>query len=92
MMPLADIKATSANVHRTKNNEIKIRPADPQTTSFFKRDVSKIIGTLNEQLKKEKPIENHVFKVLMDSNIGQLSSVGQHLNYKYNLLVSRSFI
>ena len=43
-----------------------------------------IVKGLQNELK-EKPVEEHVYSVLMESKTGQESSVGQHLHYKYSL-------
>ena len=85
MIPLKDIKAKSAKMKKTKDGKMVISPADSSNAAYFKRDVSSIINNLKEQLKKEKPIEEHMFGVLMNSECGKKSSVGQHLNYKFNL-------
>ena len=61
-----------------------IMPADPDK-NYFKRDVALIVKGLKDELKKEKPVEEHIYSVLMESKTGQESSVVQHLHYKYSL-------
>eukprot|EP00794_Sanderia_malayensis_P008327 gene8327-9220_t len=86
MIPLKDIKVKSAKI-RTENKKIVISPADP-SESYLKRDVSQIINELTEKLKKEKPIEDHIYSAVVDSPVGKKSSLGQHLIYKYNYCAS----
>ena len=88
MTSLKDIKVKSAKLKK-KNGKICITPADPNT-SLSKRNVTAMIQKLKEKLKEEKPVETHIYNVLMNSNIGRKSSVGEHLNYKYNLQVAMS--
>ena len=83
MMPLKDIKAKSAKMKK-KDGKIVICTAD-SSNAYFKRDVSSIIKNLTHQLREEKPVEEYVFSVLMSSECGKKSSLGQHLNYKVNL-------
>ena len=83
MIPLKDIKAKSAKMKK-KGWKIVICPAD-SSNAYFKRDVSSIIKNLTQLLREEKPIEEHVFSVLISSECGKKSSLGQHLNYKVNL-------
>ena len=83
MIPLTEIKPKSAKMKK-KNGKMLIMPADPDK-QYFKRDVALIVKGLQNELKKEKPVEEHVYSVLMESKTGQESSVGQHLHYKYSL-------
>ena len=83
MLPLKNLKLRSAKI-KNKNKNNNITAAD-STNSYFKRDVSSIISTLEDKLKKEKPVEKHVYETLMRSELGRNSSVGQHLEYKYTL-------
>jgi len=82
MIPLKDIKVKSARMKR-ENKGIVISPADP-SESYVKRDVSQIVNELVKKLEKEKPIEEHIHSVVVNSEIGRNSSLGQHLIYKYN--------
>ena len=82
MMPLKDIKPKSAK-RKVKNN-FGIVPADPDKT-YFKRDVGSLMEKLNKQLDKEVPVTEHFYSVLSKSKIGQISSLGQHLSYKFKL-------
>jgi hypothetical protein len=82
MIPLTDIKPKSAKMKKLNNGKMAITPADPKN-SYFKRDVSSIVKKLKNQLRQEKPVEEHVYSVLMKSKTGRESSVGQHLHYKY---------
>ena len=86
MLPLKDIKPKSAKMKK-KNGQIVISAAD-SSDSYFKRDVSSIIKNLEEKFKTEKPIEEHIHSILMNSDFGKISSVGQHLNYKFNLKIA----
>ena len=73
-----------------KDGKIVICPAD-SSNPYFKRDVSSIIKNLTQQLREEKPIEEHVFSVLMSSECGKKSLLGQHLNYKVNFKKALTF-
>lgn len=73
---------------KTSSGKILISPADACNNITLKRDVSSIIKKLNNQLDKEKPVEQHVYQVLMQSECGMKSSVGQHLNYKFNYQIA----
>ena len=86
MLPLKDIKPKSAKMNK-KNGQIVISAAD-SSDSYFKRDVSSIIKNLEEKFKTEKPIEEHIHSILMNSDFGKISSVGQYLNYKFNLKIA----
>ena len=41
-------------------------PADPDKI-YFKRDVALIVKGFKDELKKEKPVEEHIYSVLMES-------------------------
>ena len=77
MVSLNVIKPKSASIG-TKENKIKISPADPNSSSFFKRNVPSIIAYLKEKFKQEKPIETHTHSVLMNSSVGRSSSFRLH--------------
>ena len=68
MTPLTDIKPKSAKMKK-RDGKMSIMPADPDK-NYFKRDVALIVKGLKDELKKEKPAEEHIY------------SVGQHLHYK----------
>ena len=74
MIPLKDIKVKSARMKR-ENKGIAISPAD-SSESYLKRDVSQIVNELVKKLEKEKPIENHIHSVVVNSEIGRNSSLG----------------
>ena len=59
MVLLNEIKPKSASM-RKKENKIKISPANPNSSSFFKRNVPSIIANLKEKFKQEKPIKSHI--------------------------------
>ena len=82
MIPLKNIKLKSAKMKK-RNGKFVIAPADSDDT-YFKRDVSKIIENLNKKLDNEINVEKHVYKVLMKSDIGKYTSLGQHLHYRYS--------
>ena len=84
MVSLNEIKPKSASM-RKKENKIKISPADPNSSSFFKRNLPSIIANLKEKFKQEKPLETHIHSVLMNSSVGRSPSVGLHLDYKFSL-------
>ena len=84
MVSLNEIKPKSASM-RKKEYKIKISPADPNSSSFFKRNVPSIIANLKEKFKQEKPLETHIHSVLMNFSVGRSSSVGLHLDYKFSL-------
>ena len=81
MIPLKDIKVKSARMKR-ENKGIVISPVDP-SESCLKRDVSQIVNELFKKLQKEKPIDDHIHSVVVKSEIGRNSSLGQHLIYMY---------
>ena len=54
MVSLNEIKLKSASM-RKKEKKIKISPADPNSCSFFKRNVPSITANLKEKFKQEKP-------------------------------------
>jgi hypothetical protein len=83
MVPLKNIKPKSAKLKK-KYGKLRISPADPNSNNY-KRDLNLIVKKLKEQLKKEKPIEIHIYSVLINSKFGIQTSVGQHLHYKYTL-------
>ena len=74
MVLLNEIKPKSASM-RKKENKIKISPANPNSSSFFKRNVPSIIANLKEKFKQEKPIKSHI---------------GLHLDYKFSLHAAKS--
>ena len=80
MIPLKDIKVKSSK----RKKDFKIEPADPQNSSF-KRDISSMIKQLNKKLDSEKPVTEHVYSVLTQSEVGKKSSVGEHLNFAFKL-------
>lgn len=83
MVPLNEIKAKSATM-KTKDNKISIEAADPGH-SYFKRDVPSIISLLEHKLEQEKkPVGQHIQSVLLQSDVGRKSSVGQLLEYRYH--------
>ena len=82
MMPLKNMKVKSAK--RKVKSEFEISPADPDK-SYFKRNVTSIMENLNKQLDKEIPVTEHFYSVLSKSEVGRMSSVGQHLCYKFKL-------
>ena len=88
MIPLKDIKLRSAKMRKQKQGII-ISAADSEK-SFFKRNVSSIIDDLNKKLQEEKPVTDHFYSVLSQSEIGRTSSLGEHLCYKYNLAAANS--
>ena len=89
MVSLNKIKQKSASM-RTKENKIKISPADPNSSSFFKGNAPNI-ADLREKLKQEEPVQAyHVRSVLMNSTVGRLLSTGLHLDYKFNLHAAES--
>ena len=90
--PNGVIKRNQAKIskYEKKRRKIKISPADPNSSSFFKRNVPNIIANLKENFKQDKSVEAHVHSVLMNSTIGRLSSVGLHLDYKFNLRARES--
>ena len=59
MVPLKQLKPKSVGI-KIKQNKVDICPADPQN-SYFKQDVPNIILNLKEKLKKEKPVEPHIY-------------------------------
>ena len=63
----------------------QILPGD----SYFKRNVHSIISNLKKQLQQEKPVEEHVTKVLMNSEVGN-KSCWLKLIYKYYLEVAEA--
>ena len=69
MIPLNEIKPKSASL-KMKNNKFSISAADPGD-SYFKRNVPSIISNLKKQLQQEKTVEEHVTKVLMNSEVGK---------------------
>ena len=71
--PNGVIKRNQAKIskYEKKDNKIKIRPADPNSSLFFKRNVPNIIINLKEKFKQEKSIEAHVHSVLMNSTVGR---------------------
>ena len=75
---------------RKKENKIKISPADPNSSSFFKRNVPSITVNLKEKFKQEKSTEARIHSVLMNSSVGRSSSVGLHLDYKFSLRAAES--
>ena len=81
MVPLNEIKPNSAKIKKRDGNTV-ISPADPDR-SYFKRNVPLVIKNLKRTVKKEIPVEEYVYSVLMKSKYGRKSSVGQHLHYKY---------
>ena len=90
MVSLNKIKSKSASM-RKKENKIKISLADPNSSSFFKRNVPNVLANLKEKFKQEKPIEYHIHPVLMNSSSVERSSfVGLHLDFKFSLHVARS--
>ena len=82
MMPLKRIKPKSAK--RKDKKKLSISVADPYS-SYFKRNVTKIIDDLNKKLDNEKPVTEHVYSVLSASAVGRKSSVGEHLCHKFTL-------
>ena len=76
---------------RKKETKIKISPADPNSSSSFKKNVPSIISNLQEKFKQEKPIEVHINSVLMNSSVGRSSSVGLYLDYKFSLRAAESW-
>ena len=78
------IKPKSASM-RKKENKIKTSLADPNSNSFFKRNLPNIIANLKEKFKQKNSVEAHVHSVLVNSTVGRLLSVGLHLDYKFNL-------
>ena len=74
MVPLNEIKPKSASM-KMKDDKFSITAVDPEY-SYFKRNVPSIISNLKKQLKQEIPVEKHVQKVLMNSKVGKVSSVG----------------
>lgn len=82
MIPLKDINLKSASMK--KNKQMAISAADSDK-SYFKRNVSSIIQDLNAKLDLEKPVSEHVFTVLSQSEIGRKTSVGEHLCYTFKL-------
>ena len=86
MVSLNEIKPKSASM-RKKENKIKVNPADPNSSSFFKPSV---IANLKEKFKQEKPIESHIHSVLTNSSVARSLSVGLHLDYKFSLRASKS--
>lgn len=88
MVPLKAIKVKSANVKK-KNGKVVLNVADP-SESYFKRDVTSIMKTLKEKLKNEKPVEQHVYQVLMKTDLGKTTSLGQQLQYKYTLKLANA--
>ena len=89
MVPLNEIKPRSASM-RKKENKIKISPGDPNSSSFFKRNVPSVIANLKEKFKQKKPTEAHIHSVLMNSSVGRSSSVSLHLDYKFSLRAAES--
>ena len=79
MVKLNLLKLTSAK--RKKY----IKAADPQTNFDSKRNVNVMIDSINKQLDKMKPVTDHVHSVLLKSEVGRKSSVGQHLSYKFKV-------
>ena len=63
MTPLTEIKPKSAKMEK-KEGKMLTMPADPDK-NYFKRDVALIVKGLKYVLKKEKPVEEHIFSVLM---------------------------
>ena len=82
-------QAKISEYEKKKENIIKISPADPNSSSFFKRNVPSI-ANLKEKFKQEKPIESHIHSVLMNSSVGRSSSVGLHLDYEFSLPAAKS--
>ena len=91
MGPLKDIHVKSAK--RRSKDSLKVTAADPEK-SKSKRDVSSIIANLNRKLDLLPPVTEHVYTVLSKSQVGQKSSVGQHLShlFKLNQLGDHSYI
>ena len=58
-MPLNEIEPKSANMRKNKK-KIKISLADPNSSSFFKRNVPNIIANSKEKFKQEKFVEVNV--------------------------------
>ena len=52
--------------------------------------IPSIISNLKKKLKQETPVEKHVQKVLMNSKVGKISSVGLLLSYKYHIEVAEA--
>ena len=84
MMSLNEIMPNSASM-RKNENKTKISPGDPNSSSFFKRNVPSVIPNLKEKFKQDKPIEARIHSVLTNSSVGRSSSVGLHLDYKFSL-------
>ena len=72
MIPLKDIKLKSIRM-KSVNKGIVISLADP-SESYLKRVVSQIVNELIKKLDKEKPIEDHIHSVVVNSEIGRNSS------------------
>ena len=81
MMPLAEINVTSAKLKKGKDGKINIKTSNDtiNNNNPNKRNVSKIIDSVNKQLDLEVSVEKHTYKVLMQHEVGRKSSVGQHL-------------
>ena len=81
MVPLRQLGIVSARRAKTQKLDSKLVPADPSRSSF-KRDV---IGTLKKVSKNIDSVginvENHIFKVLQDSSIGQTTALYEHLKF-----------
>ena len=77
MLPLSNIRVKSAKMKKGKNGSL-ISAADPNT-SYFKRDVPKIIDELNKTLDTAISVNEHFYSVLAKSEVGRNSSEGQHL-------------
>ena len=65
MVPLNEIKPNSAKIKKRDGNTV-LSPEDPDR-SYFKRNVPLVIKNLKEQLKKEIPVEEHAYSVLVKS-------------------------
>ena len=86
MVPLTQMKARSANVKLVKGSkELVLQAADPISNPYLKRNVPQILKDLEEKLKKEKNVEQHVYSVLNESAVGRASSVGLLLNHRHHL-------
>ena len=49
-----------------------------------------IIANFKEKFKQEKSVEARVHSALINSTVGRSSSVGFHLDYKFNLRAAES--
>ena len=81
MLPLNQIKVKSASMRKNE----KLVPADPEK-SAFKRDVPSMSKKIQENICKcSKNVTEHFHSILSENKIGQKSSYGEHICFKFLL-------